>query len=111
MRHSICVGTLFALLLTPHAGFAQEKESLVRWPHYRELTVPDGNPALAEFLLDTEILGAARQDLGDLRLYDSANKEVAYALRILRDSVTVNDFEAHEFNRGVRGSGAHPARS
>jgi hypothetical protein len=103
MRHSICVGTLFALLLTPHAGFAQEQESLVRWPHNRELTVPDGNPALAEFLLDTEILGAARQDLGDLRLYDSANKEVAYALRILRDSVTVNDFEAHEFNRGVRG--------
>lgn len=103
MRRSISLWILLALLVTPSAVLGQEKESLVRWPYYRELSLPDGDPALAEFLLDTEILGAARQDLGDLRLYDSANKEVAYALRILRDSVTVNDFEAHEFNRGDRG--------
>ena len=103
MRRSAFSWVVLTLLAAPHALLAQEKESLVRWPHYRELPVPQDGPALADFLLDTEILGAARQDLGDLRLYDSAGEEVAYALRILRDSVTVNDFEAHEFNRGDRG--------
>lgn len=103
MRRSMALGMLLALLWIPRAATAQEKESLIRWPHYREVTVPAGEAELADFMLDTAILGAARQDLGDLRLYDSAGKEVAYALRVLRDSVTVNDFEAHEFNRGDRG--------
>lgn len=103
MRRAAAWVVLIVLFGLPQAVTAQEKESLVRWPHYRELTVPAGGAELADFLLDTQILGAARQDLGDLRLYDSANDEAAYALRILRDSVTVNDFEAYEFNRGERG--------
>jgi len=49
-------------------------------------------------------LKGARADQSDLRLYDSAGREVPYMLRVRRDVATSNAFPAREFNRGADGA-------
>ena len=98
---------MVALSLTAPAR-AQVDEPLVRWPHYKEISLPAGNESggLFDFVLDVQALGKSRSDHADLRLYDATGKEIPYALRILRESSTTELLKVREFNRGVRGEAA-----
>jgi hypothetical protein len=81
----------------------QEKESLIRWPYYREVVLPPASAGLLDFALDADILHHSRQDHGDVRLYDANRREIPYALRVRRDVHTTDTFQVREFNRSRRG--------
>lgn len=88
--------------------FAQTSaESLVAWPVFRDVErVSPGEGPWADFVLPPAVFGKARYDLADLRLYDSAGREVSYALRERREEHRDDAIEAAAFNRaeGPEGS-------
>ncbi|HTS25468.1 MAG TPA: DUF3999 family protein [Bryobacteraceae bacterium] len=75
-------------------------ESLSAWRFFKEIPVTAVSPALLDFVLDREMLDAARPDDADIRLYDSAGREIPYVLRVRREVERHAPFEAREFNRG-----------
>ncbi len=89
---------LLALLLP--AGLAQESESLERWQYFQELPVAAEGRATIE--LDRDVLGGARVDQADLRLYDAARREVPYALRVRRKVHSTDIVEARQLDLSVR---------
>ena len=101
MRRFNPFGALLVVLLTAGAlsaedpgkgvsGTRAEPESLAGWEWYQEVSLPAGAqpPRLADFLLPPAVLGRAREDLGDLRLYDAQDRPVDYALRVLASRAT-----------------------
>ncbi len=103
MRTTLLLTT--ALLLGAVAAGAQTPESLSGWLRVRDVQVQAPVP-LAEIRLDAPALSGARDDLADVRLYDSSSREVPYALRILRDLDESDELEAREFNRSTDGARA-----
>src|ERR1035441_3420681 len=73
------------------------------WLYFKEIRAPHPAGGLVDFVLDRETLDQARVNQEDLRLYDSAGREIPYVLRVRRDVATSNAFPAREFNRGVDG--------
>jgi hypothetical protein len=88
------------------AQAAPTREPLSAWQYFKEIPAPRPPAGLTDFVLDVETLDKARADQEDLRLYDSAGREVPYALRVRRDMATTNAFPAREFNRSVDGGAA-----
>src|SRR5579863_7378369 len=78
-------------------------EPLRSWQYFKEIGPPRPPAGLADFVLDRETLDQSRSGQEDLRLYDNADHEIPYALRVRRDVATTNAFPAREFNRGVDG--------
>jgi len=78
-------------------------EALSAWPYYEEIQSHGG---LVGFGLGREVLDKARADQADLRLYDSAGRELPYALLIRRELDTHSLFTSREFNRAVEGAAA-----
>jgi len=78
-------------------------ESLSAWPYFKEIASRGG---LGDFVLDRDVLDKARADAADLRLYDTAGREIPYALRIRRDVDTQHLFTSQQFNRAVEGAAA-----
>jgi hypothetical protein len=76
-------------------------EPLSAWPYFKEIQAPRLSVPLLDFVLDAETLDKARADQSDLRLFDSAGREIPYLLRVRRDVATSNAIQAREFNRGV----------
>jgi len=85
------------------AQAAPTREPLSGWLYFKEIRAPRPPAGLTDFVLDVETLDQARADQEDLRLYDSAGREVPYVLRVRRDVATTNAFPAREFNRSVDG--------
>jgi hypothetical protein len=81
-------------------------EPLGAWPYFKEIQPPRSYSGLMDFVLDREVLDQARTGQSDLRLYDSAGREIPYLLRIRREVETQNTFTAREFNRGTEGGAA-----
>lgn len=79
------------------------REPLSAWLYFKEIRAPRPPAGLTDFVLDVETLDQARANQEDLRLYDSAGREVPYVLRVRRDVATTSAFPAREFNRGVDG--------
>jgi hypothetical protein len=78
-------------------------EPLSAWQYLKEIRAPRPPTGLMDFVLDRETLDQSRSGQEDLRLYDSAGREIAYVLRVRRDVATTNAFPAREFDRGVDG--------
>jgi hypothetical protein len=78
-------------------------EPLDAWMHFKEIRAPHAPTGLMDFVLDRETLDQARANQEDLRLYDSAGREVPYVLRVRRALASTNAFPAREFNRAVDG--------
>lgn len=78
-------------------------ESLSAWPYYKEIQSGGG---LTGFVLDREVLDKAHTNQADLRLYDSAGREIPYALRTRREVDSHSLFTSREFNRAVEGTAA-----
>jgi hypothetical protein len=85
---------------------AQAPEALSAWQYFKELRVTRAQAGLFDFVLDRDILDRARAGQADLRLYDSAGREIPYVLRIRREVETANQAACREFNRGVEGTAA-----
>jgi len=75
-------------------------EPLTSWLYYKEIAIPRNLTGLADFVLDHDMLDAARVDQSDVRLYDAGGKEIPYVLRVRRDVDNTDVFTAREFNRG-----------
>jgi hypothetical protein len=77
-----------------------EPESLAGWEWYQEVSLPSGAqpPRLADFLVPPAVLGRAREDLADLRLYDAEGRPVDYALRVLASRDEQHPLNARQFN-------------
>src|SRR4051794_8924131 len=83
------------------------QELLSRWKYFQEIQLPPARTArLYDFVLPVEVFDGARTDLGDPRLYDSAGKEVPYALRIRRPDLRTEVIPARAFNRSKDAEGA-----
>jgi hypothetical protein len=85
------------------AQAAPTREPLSGWLYFKEIRAQRPPAGLTDLVLDVETLDQARADQEDLRLYDSAGREVPYVLRVRRDVATTNAFPAREFNRSVDG--------
>ncbi len=64
----------------------------------------NGTPGVHQLTIPHEVLSEARDDLGDLRLYDSDNREIPYAIRIRHGANTEKDFTTRIFNRATFGN-------
>ena len=83
---------------------AQISSSL--WPYYVEITPQNTTPGMYDVLVPLPVLDKARPDLADLRLLDSANREIPYALRVRRDVAERRAIEARIFNAVTAGPAA-----
>ncbi len=97
---------------SPPAGHANAAEasaagaddpSHVRWPDYRTLELPAqaSESPWYDLLVPEEVFGRAREDLGDLRLFDAAGATMPYALRVLEPEYSQQELNASEFNRAT----------
>ena len=99
--------SLACLWLASAAALAQSArapESLSAWRYFKPLNPPSPGSAWAELILDAEVLGQARDDLADLRLYDAQGREIPHALRILRDLDDQKLREGRLFNQATEGA-------
>src|SRR3954465_443408 len=98
---------VLSLLTGLPAAEPTSPEPLDRWKFFQEVKLPPARDArLYDFVLPAEVFDGARADLGDLRLYDPAGKEVPYPLRIRRPTSRVEVIPAREFNRSRDDEGA-----
>ena len=54
--------------------------SLSLWPYYVEVTPANAGGQLYDVVVPLPVIDKARADLADLRLFDSANREIPYIL-------------------------------
>src|SRR4029078_6129051 len=77
--------------------------SLSLWPYYVEVTPERTDGQIYEVAVPLPVLDKASTDLADLRLFDSANREIPYALRIRRDVDEKREIPTRLFNQGSAG--------
>lgn len=72
--------------------------SLALWPYYVEVTPEKNSPGLYDLIVPLPVLDKSKQELDDLRLFDSTNREIPYAIRVRQEVDEVEEFEARLFN-------------
>ena len=110
-RNSVgCLALTFVCLLGAKS-YAQERdaaaglprestEALASWEWLEELQLPEAKQArYFDFLVTPSVFDKSRADLGDLRLYDSRERVIPYALRVLRAENKQEALTARQFNR------------
>ena len=80
---------------------AQTSPSL--WPYYVEIAPQKTSPGMYDVVVPLPVMDKARTDLADLRIFDSANREIPYALRIRRDVAERREMTARIFNAVTAG--------
>ena len=80
-------------------------DAMTAWQSFVEVTPPAGAQGLSSCTLTAEVLESARDDLADLRLFDSNGHEIPFAVRVRRDVDESRLMETHEFNRAKAGIG------
>jgi len=76
---------------------------LASWPNYVELN-PTPKAGVYKLTIPLYVMGQSRDDLGDLRLFDSENREIPYAIRILQTMDQRQESGSKLFNRATVGS-------
>src|SRR5439155_15965592 len=86
---------------TAAAGLPRESsESLTSWEWFEELQLSEAKQArYFDFFVTPSVFNQCRADLGDLRLYDSRERVIPYALRVLRAENKQEALAARQFNR------------
>src|SRR5678815_2085713 len=77
--------------------------SLSLWPYYVEVTPERADGQIYEVAVPLPVLDKASTDLADLRLFDSSNREIPYAIRIRRELDEKREIPARLFNQGSAG--------
>jgi hypothetical protein len=75
---------------------AQTSTSL--WPYYVEVTPDKSEPGIHDVAVPLAVMDKASADLADLRLFDSANREIPYAIRIRKDVDEKREIATRLFN-------------
>ena len=81
--------------------------SLSQWPFFVEVAVNTGTTGalgIYDIVVPFDVMDKARQDLADLRLYDTRGREIPYAIRIRREVDDKREIGGRVFNAGVVGS-------
>ena len=78
--------------------------SLSLWPYYIEVTPEKSSPGIYDVIVPLGVFDKSGAELGDLRLFDSSNREIPYAIRIRREVDEVHEFEGSLFNHSLVGS-------
>ena len=101
----LCVKLLFfafvAAMVLVVSVSAQTSLSL--WPYYVEVTPERNSTGLYDVLVPLPVMDKARADLADLRLFDSTNREIPYAIRIRKDVDEKREIPTRLFNHGFAG--------
>ena len=77
--------------------------SLSLWPYYVDVTPEKTDGQLYDVIVPLPVMDKARADLADLRLFDSSNREIPYAIRVRRDVDEKREIPTRLFNRGSAG--------
>jgi hypothetical protein len=90
--------TVIVLVISVYA-----QTSLSLWPYYVEVEPQGGGGQLYDLVVPLPVMDKARADLADLRLFDSTNREIPYAIRIRRDVDEKREIPTRLFNHGFAG--------
>jgi uncharacterized protein DUF3999 len=82
---------------------AAAQTSLSLWPYYIEVKPDRTAASLYDLIVPLPVMDKARTDLEDLRLFDSSNREIPYAIRIRREVDQKREIPARLFNFGFAG--------
>lgn len=78
--------------------------SLSLWPYYLEVTPEKSAPGMYDVIVPLAVFDKSGAQLGDLRLFDSTNREIPYAIRVREEIDEVEEFEGSLFNHAQVGS-------
>src|SRR6185436_20767706 len=74
--------------------------SLSLWPYYVEVVPERTDGQIYDVAVPLPVMDRASSDLADLRLFDSNNREIPYAIRIRRELDQKQEIPARLFNHG-----------
>ena len=95
---------LFVVVTAPVLTISVSAQTaLSQWPYYVEVTPEKSEPGIYQVALPTWVMDKARPDLGDLRLFDSNNREIPYGIRIRRERDEKREIPVQLFNAGFAG--------
>src|SRR5687768_3422451 len=97
--------SLFVILAVLMLGLAAAAQtSLSLWPYYIEVTPEKTAPGMYDVVVPLAVFDKSGAGLGDLRLFDSTNREIPYAIRVRKEIDEVEEFEGSLFNHAQVGS-------
>ncbi len=98
----ICLFVILAVITLVLSVAAQTSLSL--WPYYLEVTPEKNAPGMYDVIVPLAVFDKSGASLGDLRLFDSSNREIPYAIRVRQEIDDVEEFEGSLFNHAQVGS-------
>jgi hypothetical protein len=101
----LCVRTLFFAIMaaTVLVVSVSAQTSLSLWPYYVEVAPERAGGQLYDLVVPLPVIDKARADLADLRLFDSSNREIPYAIRVRKDIDARQEIPTRLFNFGFAG--------
>ena len=97
--------SLFVILAVVTLGLSVAAQtSLSLWPYYIEVTPEKSTPGIYDVIVPLAVFDKSGAELGDLRLFDSTNREIPYAVRVRKEIDEVEEFEGSLFNHAQVGS-------
>ena len=97
--------SLFVILAVVTLGLSVAAQtSLSLWPYYIEVTPQKSAPGMYDVIVPLAVFDKSGAELGDLRLFDSTNREIPYAIRVRKEIDEVEEFEGSLFNHAQVGS-------
>jgi len=95
---------LFVIVVATTIVFSVSAQtSLSLWPYYVEVTPERTDAGIYDLVLPLPVMDKARQDLADLRLFDAANREIPYGIRIRREVDEKREIPVRLFNSSFAG--------
>jgi hypothetical protein len=99
----LCMRNFFFVFIIAAVVSVSAQTSLSLWPYYVEVTPAKTDGQLYDVVVPLPVMDKARADLADLRLFDSNNREIPYAIRIRRDVDEKREIPTRLFNHGSAG--------
>jgi hypothetical protein len=96
--------SFFVLVITTAivvSVYAQTSLSL--WPYFVDVVPERADGQLYDLIVPLPVMDKSRADLADLRLFDSANREIPYGIRVRRDIDEKREIPTRLFNNGFAG--------
>lgn len=102
----LCARNFFFIVIVATVVSVSAQTSLSLWPYYVEVNPERADGQIYDLVVPLPVMDKARPDLADLRLFDSTNREIPYAIRIRRDRDVKREIPARLFNYGFAGPSA-----
>ena len=97
--------SIFVILAVVALGLSVAAQtSLSLWPYYLEVTPEKSTPGMYDVIVPLAVFDKSGAELDDLRLFDSTNREIPYAIRVRKEIDEVERFEGSLFNHAQVGS-------